>query len=257
MIAARPAPKPILAAIVLSGLAACAPTNDLKKPPVPLGRFLLGVNVSVAEGAQVSPVSRKATDAEWEDALKQAVSDRFGRYDGDKYYDISTKVLGYALAPPGIPVLLAPKSVLIIEVRLYDDATQTLLDDPPKTFTVFEGTSGATIVGSGLVRTKAEQIKLLSFNAVKQIEDWLVKNPKWFPTDPDAIIPGTKPAEVAPPSPAAAPGKPVAKPGAKPAAKPLAKPRINLRPTRRRSRNLSLPRRRRSYRRPRPHPTDA
>ena len=196
--------RQITAAIVLAVLAACAPKPDLNKPPVPLGRFLLGLNIVVTNAMQKSPVSREATGDEWQAAIKDAVKARFGRYDGDKYYDVSVNVLGYALAPPGIPIILAPKSILIFEVRLWEDATQHQLNVKPKLFTVFEGTSGATIIGSGYSRTKEEQMKLLSYNAAKAIEGWMVAHPEWFPADgniapvgPDGEVPPLKPAAAA------------------------------------------------------------
>lgn len=196
-------PRPILAMLALATLAACAqPGNDLKKPPVPLGRFLLGLNIVVTDSMQKGPVSRTATGQEWQDALKKAVQDRFGRYDGDTYYDIGINVVGYALAPPGIPIVLSPKSVLVIEVRVWDDATQTQLNAEPQRFVVFEGTSGQTIIGSGLTRTKAEQLQVLSFNAAKQIEDWFVKHPQWFPAT-GAPVPDPRTPDAAAPAAAA------------------------------------------------------
>ena len=91
-------------------LAACA-TNDLAEPPVPLGDFQLGFNVVVADNMQMVPISRPATVDEWELAMQKAVDARFGRYEGTKLYNLGISVDGFALAPPGIPVVLAPKSV--------------------------------------------------------------------------------------------------------------------------------------------------
>lgn len=179
--------RPILAALALALMASCAPKNDLSKPPPPLGRFLLGTNVVITDGMQKSPVSRTATGEEWQAALKQALKDRFGRYDGDTYYDMAITVEGYALAPPGIPIVLAPKSVLIIQVLIWYDATQKQLNAAPKRFIVFEGTSPQTVIGSGLTRTKAEQLKVLSYNAAKSIEGWLVAHPAWFPQQGEPV----------------------------------------------------------------------
>ena len=52
---------------------------------MPLGRFLLGLNLVVSDTMQKGPVSRTASGDEWQTALKAAVQDRFGRYDGDTY----------------------------------------------------------------------------------------------------------------------------------------------------------------------------
>lgn len=167
----------LLAALL--ALAACANT-DLADPPVPLGEFALGLNVAVADNVQMVPISRPATPEEWETAVQKAVADRFGRYDGTKLYNIGISVDGYALAPPGIPVVAAPKSVLVITANIWDDAAQKKLNAEGKQFTVFESLSGETVIGTGLTRNKAQQMEALAFNAVKRVEDWLLENPEWF-----------------------------------------------------------------------------
>lgn len=174
-------PLRLLAALCgLALLAACAGKGDLDQPPPPLGPFKLGLNIVVAKNAQKSPVSRSATAAEWEAALKQAMVDRFGRYKGDKFYDFGISVDGYALAPPGIPIVLSPKSVLVVTVNIWDDPAQKLLNEKPKQITVLEGLNGETLIGSGLIRNKKKQMEVLSYNAVKAIEKWLLKHPEWF-----------------------------------------------------------------------------
>lgn len=160
-------------------LAACA-RNDLAEPPVPLGDFALGLNVAVADKAEKVPISRTATQAEWEAAVETAVADRFGRYQGSKLYNIGISVDGYALAPPGIPVVAAPKSVLVITANIWDDAAQQKLNPEGKQFTIFEGLSGDTVIGTGLTRTKRQQMDALAFNAAKRVEDWLLEHPEWF-----------------------------------------------------------------------------
>lgn len=44
----------------------------------------------------------------------------------------------------------------------------------------FEEVSGGTIVGSGLTRTREEQMESLAYVAAKRIEDHLRENGKWF-----------------------------------------------------------------------------
>ena len=163
----------------LSLLAACG-RNDLEEPPVPLGDFALGLNIAVADKVEMVPISRPATPEEWEAAIVKAVDARFGRYEGTKLYNIGISVDGYALAPPGIPVVAAPKSVLVITANIWDDAAQKKLNAEGKQFTVFESLSGDTVIGTGLTRTKAQQIEALSYNAVKRVEEWLLENPQWF-----------------------------------------------------------------------------
>ena len=181
----------------LTVLAACA-SNDLEEPPVPLGDFALGLNIVVADNAQKVPISRDATADEWEAVMKQAVADRFGRYDGTRLYNIGISIDGYALAPPGIPVVAAPKSVLVITANIWDDATQTKLNPEGEQFTVFEGMSGETVIGTGLTRTKKKQMEALSYNAVKRVEAWLLKHPEWFPTGGAVPVPLTVEGAVAP-----------------------------------------------------------
>ncbi len=75
---------------VLPLLLACA-KQDLSDPPVPLGQFVLGLNVVVTDNMQKVPISREATGAEWEAALEQAMEDRFGRYEGDRIYNFALR----------------------------------------------------------------------------------------------------------------------------------------------------------------------
>lgn len=183
----------------LALLTACA-SSDLEEPPVPLGDFALGLNIVVADNVQKVPISRDATPEEWEAAMKAAVAARFGRYDGGRLYNIGISVDGYALAPPGIPVVAAPKSVLVITANIWDDATQTKLNPEGEQFTVFEGMSGDTVIGSGLTRNKQKQMEVLSYNAVKRVEDWLRAHPEWFPTDGSLPVPLAAEGAVAPAS---------------------------------------------------------
>ena len=184
-------------------LASCGGGNDLSKPPKDFGDFRLGYNIVVAKNARPVGPSRKATPAEWEAAIKQAVQARFGRYQGDKLYHIGIGVDGYALAVPGIPIVLSPKSALVVTVNIWDDAAQRTVNSEPKQLTVFEGLSGQTVVGSGLTRSREEQMAKLSENAARAINDWLVENKEWFTPAAvaarAAITAAQGPEKVAPP----------------------------------------------------------
>jgi hypothetical protein len=168
----------ILAALV--ALAACTNSNDLDEPTADLGNFLLGHNVVIASKAQKGPLSRDATEQELSTALKSAIDDRFGRYDGTNYYHLGVSVEGYNIALPGVPLVVAPKSVLILNVSVWDDAKQIKLTPKPKQITVFESFSGDVIVGSGLTKSKEEQLANLAANAAKEIENFLLENREWF-----------------------------------------------------------------------------
>lgn len=226
----------------LALLAACG-RDDLAEAPADLGPFRLGLNIVVADNMQRVPISREATVEEWEAGIQKAIADRFGRYDGDRFYNIGIAVDGYALAPPGIPVVAAPKSVVVVTANIWDDATQTRLNPEGKQFTIFENLSGETVIGSGLTSTREEQLEALSFNVARAVEGWLVENPQWFAAS--GAVPGNAPprndpaptlmSRAAPPAvettalpPSGAPAAPILAPGATenaaPAANPLVRP---------------------------------
>ncbi|PPB79842.1 hypothetical protein LV82_02398 [Albidovulum inexpectatum] len=169
----------VLALCAVVSLAACA-GKDLTQPPEDFGDFRLGYTIVSARQAQTAGPSRKASAEEWEQALKSAIEAQLGRYDGDRFYHVGVGVDAYALAVPGIPVLLSPKSVLRITVNVWDDAAQRKVNPEPKTFTVFEQISPETLIGSGLTQDKQQQITNLSANAAREINEWLVQNREWF-----------------------------------------------------------------------------
>jgi hypothetical protein len=167
-------------------LAACADGTNLGDERAELGDFRLAHNIVVAGNAQIGPLSRTVEASAWEEALRGEVARRFGRYEGDRLYHIAIGVDGYVLAVPGIPIVAAPRSALIIGVHLWDDELGRPLNEEREQFTVFEDLSGGTIVGSGLTRTAEEQMASLARNAALMIENWLSENPQWFNTGADA-----------------------------------------------------------------------
>jgi hypothetical protein len=172
-------------ALSVAALAGCG-GSDLDEPPVDLGNFRLGLNIVVTQNMQKVPISREATGEEWEAAIKKAVDDRFGRYEGDKFFNIGVAVEGYALAPPGIPIVASPKSILVVSVSVFDDAAGKMLNEggKGKQITAFEQSSGDTMIGSGLTRTKEEQMASLAYSAAREIESYLRANPEWFGLPP-------------------------------------------------------------------------
>ncbi|WP_232295646.1 hypothetical protein [Pseudorhodobacter aquimaris] len=168
--------------LALGLLTACGGQNVVEAP-VELGNFKLGHNIVVADNPQKVPISREADPQDWDDSLTAALDKRLGRYEGDKFYNLGVSVDAYALAPPGIPLVLSPKSALVVTATLWDDALGKKMNEGEQ-FTVFEGIDGDTMIGSGLTRTAEEQMERLSFNAAKRIERWLSENPEWFGLPP-------------------------------------------------------------------------
>lgn len=174
-----------LAALLLATtlMSACA-GNNVVEAPVELGDFKLGLNIVVADDPQKVPISRDADPQDWDDSLTAALQARLGRYEGDKFYNLGVSVDAYALAPPGIPLVLSPKSALVVTATVWDDAAGKKLNEKGEQFTVFEGIDGETLLGSGLTRTADQQMEKLSFNAAKRIERWLSDHPEWFGLPP-------------------------------------------------------------------------
>ncbi|WP_276153733.1 MULTISPECIES: hypothetical protein [unclassified Sulfitobacter] len=171
----------ILTSLVL--LAACNGARDLGDAPVPLGDFKLVHNIAVAPKAFKGPLSREVSEAELTKALTDATAERFGRYDGARGYHFGMSIEGYVLAQPGIPLVFAPKSILVINLTVWDDAKNLKLTPKPHQFTVLESFDQGPVVGSGYTKSAQEQLKNLSQNAAKQIETYLVKQNKekgWF-----------------------------------------------------------------------------
>ncbi|MEL6808399.1 MAG: hypothetical protein AAFO97_11515 [Pseudomonadota bacterium] len=181
-----------LGILMMVVLTACGATTDLDEPPVPLGDFRLEHNIVIASKAQRSPVSRAATEEELVETMRAAIAERFGRYNGASRYHFGISVEGYALAPPGVPLVLAPKSALIINVTVYDDAAGKKLNDAPEQITVLETFGSGAIVGTGYTMTAEEQLVELSRNAAKAVERYLVRQQEaegWFTPDTD-VLPG-------------------------------------------------------------------
>lgn len=169
---------------------ACSPSgDDLEDGPVPLGDFSLGHNVVVAPKAVRGPLSRKASEDELTTALQTAIGQRFDRYEGEKLYHFGVSVEGYVLAAPGVPLVVSPKSIMIIRVTVWDDAAGEKMNEKPEQITIFESLSGETAIGSGLTQSAEEQLRNLSVNAAKQIELFLLRKQEeegWFTPVPGA-----------------------------------------------------------------------
>ncbi|MFP4326619.1 MAG: hypothetical protein ACLFQL_01320 [Paracoccaceae bacterium] len=168
---------------LLSGLAACGTDADLGEAPKPLGDFRLGHNIVVAPNLVKGPASREASGEEWIEAVTEALDARFRRYEGDRIYHFGVSVEGYVLARPGIPLVLSPKSALILNITVWDDAESRKLNAEPHTITVTEALTGETLLGSGLTQSREEQLRNLAVSGAKQVERWLLRQnraERWF-----------------------------------------------------------------------------
>lgn len=166
--------------------------DDLDEGPVPLGDFKLGHNVVVAPKVVKGPLSRNATEEDLTTALQSAIAARFDRYEGEKLYHFGVSVEGYVLAAPGVPLVISPKSIMIIRVTVWDDAAGKKLNEEPEQMTIFESLSGETAIGSGLTQSAEQQLRNLSVNAAKQIELFLLRKQEeegWFQGGPDPAAP--------------------------------------------------------------------
>ncbi|MEP1767866.1 MAG: hypothetical protein ABJJ53_14665 [Sulfitobacter sp.] len=163
------------AMLVAATFAACNGAADLGKAAVPLGDFDLGHNIVVAPKVQKVPLGRELDVEVMKTMLQDAVSERFDRYDGTRLYHFGISIESYFLAPPGVPVVAAPKSAMIIRISVWDDAKNEKLTPKAHQITVLESLDQGPLVGSGYTKSAEEQFKNLSQNAVKQIETFLVK----------------------------------------------------------------------------------
>jgi len=162
-------------------LVACAAGDPLEEELPPMGDFRLAHNIVVAENMQQVPPSRNATPEEWEEILESEIDRRFGAYEGDRLYHIGIAVDGYALAPPGIPIVLSPRSILVLSVNIWDDELGEKLHEESEQIVIFEGSSPETmLLGSGIVRNRTEQMAILARNAARRVQLFMLQNPEWF-----------------------------------------------------------------------------
>jgi len=171
--------KLFLLATTVLALSACS-VLPVQEPKVDLGDFALGHNIVVAPNPYMGPGSREATADELIEAVQSAIGERFEPYEGKKLYNLGVSVDGYVLADVGVPVVLSPKSALIIHVTVWDDAAGEKLNEEAHQIAVLEDFSAKTIIGSGLFSTRDQQIDVLSRKVARKLEEWLLENAEWF-----------------------------------------------------------------------------
>ena len=169
----------ILSVVAIAGLSACSVLPD-QQPQSDLGDFTLGHNIIVAPNPYMGPGSREATADELIEAVESAIDARLDPYEGEKVYNLGISVDGYVLADVGLPVVLSPKSALIIHVTVWDDAAGEKLNDEAHQIAVLEDLSAETVIGSGLFSTRDQQLDVLSKKVARKVEEWLAENGEWF-----------------------------------------------------------------------------
>ncbi|MCR9109507.1 MAG: hypothetical protein NXH94_11450 [Rhodobacteraceae bacterium] len=192
----------LVALPVVLALAACgSSTRDLEGPTEPLGNFRIGHIGVVAPNLQKLLVSRNATEEEWIEAVTKALTDRFSRFEGDKYYHLGISVEAYSLPPPIIP----GKSAVAMNVTLWDDAAQAKMNAEPKQIQVIK------VFESRISKSRDQQLTGLAEEAARLVEVWLREMQEtdgWFtgPVGDTSIqVPASAGSELPPLEPADAP----------------------------------------------------
>ena len=180
--------------LVMGLVIGCAAKEDPNAPLVPLGDFRLGHTVIVTKNTKMVPPSRRADLAAWKAMMVSDIDKRLGEYDGEKLYHIGVHVDSYVLAIPGVPLVAVPKSVLVVSLSVFDNATRKRITEKPHQINVFERSKKNTfLVGSGIVNSKSEQMENLSRNMARLIAKYLQENKQWFgvveDTDADPDVP--------------------------------------------------------------------
>lgn len=170
----------LIAVFCLMAVAACAVPDPESDPSVDLGNFRLLDNFAVTTQARKMGVTREASAEAWETVLEKAVTKRFSQYQGDTPYIISYSLDGYILATKGGRLALAPRSAMSMTVHIWQTSPQKRLEERSKQLLIFENLDGETVIGSGLFRTKEEQMENLGAQFAKALERWLVANGDLF-----------------------------------------------------------------------------
>jgi hypothetical protein len=162
----------------LAVLVSCgARSTEVTSDKLDLGDFTMGHNIVVAPDLQKGPLSRELPKEQWIASMKDAMDKRFGRYEGDRLVHFGINLSGYMLAQRGVPVLLSTKSALILTVTAWDDRAGGKFNEEPREIIVLESFGSATVVtSSGFTMTAEEQMANLTFNAAREIEQWMHEN---------------------------------------------------------------------------------
>ena len=176
-------------ALSLSGLAACATPDPLSEAQREMGDFQLLAPIVVTTKIKAIPPSRAAAPSAWEAVMKDELTRRFGRYAGGRDYYVALSIDGFSLAPPGIPIVLTPKSILVVTANLWTADPQEKVRGPEQ-LTTFEG-ADTLFLGSGLMKDGDAQMRTLARNMAFKVQSWILREPTLLglPSGPGAPAP--------------------------------------------------------------------
>lgn len=162
----------------LAVLVSCgAKSTEVTSEKLDLGDFTMGHNIVVAPDLQKGPLSRELPKEQWIASMKDAMDKRFARYDGERLVHFGINLSGYMLAQRGVPLLLSTKSALILTVTAWDDRAGGKFNEEPREIIVLESFgSGTVVTSSGFTMSAEEQLANLTFNAAREIEQWMHEN---------------------------------------------------------------------------------
>ena len=137
------------AALALLTLTVACGETQMNEAREDLGEFSARVTYVHTDKARQWPTSRDAEGSEWNAPLQNALDTRMRRYEGRQQYDVAVTLEGFLLAPAGIPLILSPKSVAVVNVFVYDvERTEFLAKEHQ--MEIFESTTGqSALLGSG------------------------------------------------------------------------------------------------------------
>ncbi|MEM9344676.1 MAG: hypothetical protein AAGA87_16675 [Pseudomonadota bacterium] len=115
---------PLVAAVTLAACSSILPPAEPE--PEAIGDFRLGFNLVVADGAQQAAGSGEVEEDRLASAVRAALEQRLGGYDGDGLYHLGVRIEGYTLGEDG-----TSDALLLLAVNVWEDATQEKLNETP------------------------------------------------------------------------------------------------------------------------------
>ena len=168
-------------------IAACSVPEDAVQGGRDLGDFQLCGQFVTFVANDPGPLSRKATEDEWVNALNAELARQLGPYKGGKCYTVSVAVEGYGLAQPGVPLVFSPKSGLLLRAFVFDNAL--IEAEAPSVLNKGGHQIQVGLVDQGgLLNEREAQLGALARTGVADVVKWMEQNPEWFDGDSNAAL---------------------------------------------------------------------